>query len=92
MMILFTENKRRYIQRMNNMQKDTRERKALKLRLKSSDNLQCCICLLNELTDSASLSSCRRLFHKVASLYPKVLFRNTVLDFASINLFRYFED
>ena len=29
MMILFTENKQRYIQRMNNMQ-DTRERKALK--------------------------------------------------------------
>ena len=28
MMILFTENKQRYIQRMNNMQKDTRERKA----------------------------------------------------------------
>ena len=30
MMILFTENKQRYIQRMNNMHKDTRERKALK--------------------------------------------------------------
>ena len=30
MMILFTENKQRYTQRMSNMQKDTRERKALK--------------------------------------------------------------
>ena len=30
MVILFTENKPRYILRMNNMQKDTRERKALK--------------------------------------------------------------
>ena len=30
MVILFTENKPRYIQRLNNMQKDTRERKALK--------------------------------------------------------------
>ena len=30
MMILFTENKQRYVQRMNNMQKDTKERKALK--------------------------------------------------------------
>ena len=30
MMTLFTENKQRYIQRMNNMQKDTRERKVLK--------------------------------------------------------------
>ena len=30
MMILFTENKQRYIQRVNNTQKDTRERKALK--------------------------------------------------------------
>ena len=30
MMILFPENKPRYIQRMNNMQKDTKERKALK--------------------------------------------------------------
>ena len=30
MMILFTENIPRYIQRMNNIQKDTRERKALK--------------------------------------------------------------
>ena len=30
MMILFTENKPRYIQGMNNMQKDTRDRKALK--------------------------------------------------------------
>ena len=30
MMILFTENKQRYIQGMNIMQKDTRERKALK--------------------------------------------------------------
>ena len=30
MMILFTENKQRYIQRMNTMQKDTRERKAIK--------------------------------------------------------------
>ena len=29
MMILFTENKQRYIQRVNNIQKDTRERKAL---------------------------------------------------------------
>ena len=29
-MILFTENKPRYIQRMNNIQKGTRERKALK--------------------------------------------------------------
>ena len=51
----------------------------------------CCICLLNELTDSASLSSCGRLFHKVAPLYPKVLFRNSVLGFASIksvSLFR----
>ena len=51
----------------------------------------CCICLLNELTDSASLSSCGRLFHKVAPLYAKVLFRNSVLGFASIksvSLFR----
>ena len=30
MIILFTENKQRYMQRMNNIQKDTRERKALK--------------------------------------------------------------
>ena len=30
MMILFTKNKQRYMQRMNNMQKDTREKKALK--------------------------------------------------------------
>ena len=30
MMILFTENKQRYIQRVNSIQKDTRERKALK--------------------------------------------------------------
>ena len=30
MMILFTENKQRYMQRMNNMQKDTRKTKALK--------------------------------------------------------------
>ena len=30
MIILFTENKQRYIQRMNNMQKDTKERKELK--------------------------------------------------------------
>ena len=30
MMISFTENKQRYIQRVNNIQKDTRERKALK--------------------------------------------------------------
>ena len=30
MIILFTESKQRYIQRMNNIQKDTRERKALK--------------------------------------------------------------
>ena len=30
MMILFTENKQRYVQRVNNIQKDTRERKALK--------------------------------------------------------------
>ena len=30
MIILFTENKQRYIQRMNNIQKDTVERKALK--------------------------------------------------------------
>ena len=30
MMILFTENKQRYRERINNMQKDTRERKALK--------------------------------------------------------------
>ena len=44
----------------------------------------CCICLLNELTDSASLSSCGRLFHKVAPLYPKVLFRNSVLGFAKV--------
>ena len=29
-MILFTENKQRYIQRMNNMQKDTKDSKALK--------------------------------------------------------------
>ena len=30
MIILFTENKQRYIQRINNIQKDTGERKALK--------------------------------------------------------------
>ena len=30
MIMLFTENKQRYIQRMNNMQNETRERKALK--------------------------------------------------------------
>ena len=30
MLILFTGDKQRYIQRMNNMRKDTRERKALK--------------------------------------------------------------
>ena len=30
MMILFTENKQRYVLRVNNIQKDTRERKALK--------------------------------------------------------------
>ena len=30
MMISFTENKQRYIQGKNNMQKDARERKALK--------------------------------------------------------------
>ena len=30
MMILFTENKQRYLQRVNNIQKDTRERNALK--------------------------------------------------------------
>ena len=29
-MILFTENKQRYIQRMSNMQKDTKDSKALK--------------------------------------------------------------
>ena len=51
----------------------------------------CCICLLNELMDSASLSSCGRFFHKVAPLYPNVLFRNSVLGFAgikSVSLFR----
>ena len=30
MILLFTENKQRYIQGMNNMKKDIRERKALK--------------------------------------------------------------
>ncbi len=37
--------------------------------------------VLNDVIDSAALTSCGRLFHIIAPLYPNVFFRNSVFGF-----------